>query len=69
MQVDPIKPVLKAPGTTRLKLKYGKLLSSFAFKFNLRRYIEGEKGLVIRVAGSKDMPVVRRCRLNLSKPL
>ena len=38
VQVDPIKPTLKAPGTKRLKLKYDKLLSSFAFNFNLRRY-------------------------------
>jgi len=38
VQVDPMKPTRKAPGTKRLKLKYGKLLSSFAFKFNLRRY-------------------------------
>ena len=38
MQVDPIKHKLKAPGTMRLKLKYGKLVSSFAFKSNLRRY-------------------------------
>ena len=38
VQLDPIKPVLKAPRTTRLKLNYGKLLSIFAFKFNLRRY-------------------------------
>ena len=26
VQADPIKPTLKAPGTMRLKLKYGKLL-------------------------------------------
>jgi len=39
VQVDPINSTVKAPGTTRLKLKYGKLLSSFAFKFNLSRYI------------------------------
>ena len=38
VQVDPIKPALKAPGTTRLKLAYDKLLSKFDFKFNLRRY-------------------------------
>ena len=36
MQVDPIKPTLKAPGTKRLKLGYDKLLSNFAFEFNLR---------------------------------
>ena len=38
VQVDPIKPTLKALGTKRLKLKYGELLSNVAFKFNLRRY-------------------------------
>ena len=35
VQVDPIKPT----GTKRLKLNYFAPLSSFAFKFNLRRYI------------------------------
>jgi len=34
-----MKPELKQPGTKRLKLKYGNPLSSFAVKFNLRRYI------------------------------
>jgi hypothetical protein len=29
----------KAPGTNRLKLKYRKLVSDFADKFKLRRYI------------------------------
>ena len=38
MQVAPIKPTLKAPGTERLQLKYEELLSNFGFKFNLRRY-------------------------------
>ena len=44
MQVGSIKTrVESAPGVCnqRLKLKYDKLLSSFAFKFNLRRYIVG----------------------------
>ena len=40
MQVDPIKPTLKQTGTKHLKVKCDKLLSSFAFKFNLRRYTE-----------------------------
>jgi hypothetical protein len=31
-------PKLKAPGTKLLKLKFDYLLSSFAFKFNVRRY-------------------------------
>jgi hypothetical protein len=38
VQVDPIKPTLKAPGTKRLKLKYDEPLLSFGFKFKLRRY-------------------------------
>ena len=38
MQVDSIKPKLKPPGSERLKLECDTLLSTFAFKFNLRRY-------------------------------
>ena len=38
MQVEPMKPVLKAPGTMLLKLIYDEPLSNFAFNFNLRRY-------------------------------
>ena len=38
VQVDPIKPPLKPTVTKRLKLEYESLLSSSAFKFNLRRY-------------------------------
>jgi hypothetical protein len=41
VQVDPIKPTLKAPGAMRLKLIYVSLLSSSPFKFNLRRYSKG----------------------------
>jgi len=38
VQVDPIKPTLKALGLRPLKVKYNDLLSKFAFKYNLRRY-------------------------------
>ena len=38
VQVDPIKPTLKAPGSKPLKEKCDKVLSIFAFKFNLSRY-------------------------------
>ena len=38
VQVAPIKPTLKAPGTKRLKLKCDEPLSNVAFNFNLRRY-------------------------------
>jgi hypothetical protein len=34
-----MKPLSKPPGTKRLKLKYGRLLSTYPFRFNLRRYI------------------------------
>ena len=34
-----MKPTLKVPESKRLKLKCDKLRSSFAFNFNLRRYI------------------------------
>ena len=40
MQVDPIKPKLKPPGTKRLKLQCDIMLSTSAFKFNLRLYTE-----------------------------
>ena len=40
MQVDPVKFTLKAPGTNPSTLKYDGPLSTFAFKFNLRRYME-----------------------------
>ena len=38
VQVDPMKPTLKAPGSKRLKLEHEKLLSNVGFNFNLRRY-------------------------------
>ena len=41
VQVDPIKPVLKPPGTQRSKLDFDGLLSSFPYKFSLRRYSTG----------------------------
>ena len=38
VQVDLIKPTLKAPKTKLLKQTNDELLSSFSFKFHLRRY-------------------------------
>ena len=43
MQVDPIKPTLKLPGTNRLKVKDDKLLSNFGFKFDMRCYFKDEQ--------------------------
>ena len=37
----PMKPVLKPPGSERLKPTSREVLSSFAFKFKLRRYNSG----------------------------
>ena len=44
VQVDTIKPTLKPPGTKHLELKCDILLSSFAFKFHLRRYTWARRG-------------------------
>ena len=53
MQVDPIKPTLKAPGSKRLKLECDILPSCFAFKINLRRYSMAKHGyLSEKQAGS-----------------
>ena len=41
VQVNPVKPMLKPPGTKRLNLKCDIPLSTFAFKFYLRHYTKG----------------------------
>jgi len=51
VQVDPSKPTLKAPATKRLKLKHDRLLSSFAFNFDLRHYISAP-----RKCGGRALP-------------
>ena len=57
-----MRPMLKASGTKRLKLNYDKLVSSFASKLNLRRYIKVTMGDV-----STEIPtLVGRCRLSPS---
>jgi len=38
VQVDPMEPMLKPPGTEHMKLNCGILLSTVAFKCYLRRY-------------------------------
>jgi hypothetical protein len=39
-----MKPLLKAPGTKRLKLKSDEPVSSSGFNFNLRHYTLGREG-------------------------
>jgi len=42
VEVEPIKPTLTPPEIKRLKLDGDELVSSFAFKFNLRRYVTAQ---------------------------
>ena len=71
MQVAPIRPTLKAPGTQRFKLKYDQLLSillEFAFKFNLRRYAEAIAQYTESINRDPMNAKVGRCNLTLSNP-
>ena len=51
MQVDPIKPKMKLPGTKRWKQKCDEPLSKCAFKFKLRRYAKVATEAIPRVVG------------------
>jgi len=57
-----VKPKLKPPGTKRFKLKCDKLLSNFAFKFNVRRYIQGNQ-LTSVSPGLAGLTALTRCEL------
>jgi len=69
VQVDPIKPTFKAPGTERLKPKYDEPPSSFAFKLNLRRYSKVEN-VSDKMCVERGLMLIkaRQCRLTLSNP-
>jgi hypothetical protein len=70
MQVDPHKPVLKVPGSQRLKLETDTLLSIFAFKFKLCCYNEaGVDGGGLFKDFLSELITVRRCRLTRSNPM
>jgi hypothetical protein len=56
VQVDPIKPTLKPPGTERLTLKCDTVLSSFAFNFSLRRFSEEALALASEVMFARLPP-------------
>jgi len=62
VQVEPMKPLLKVPGIKRLKLLCDKLLSSFVFNFNLRRYswVRGRRRAGRTRAGSLRYKTRRR---------
>ena len=73
-----MKPELKAPGTNLLTLHYDEPLSTFAFKFNLRRYnmaaFVGAPLVAPKKVNGWDkrrkqlIDEVRRCRLTRSNP-
>jgi len=50
VQVDPIKPMLKAPGAKFLNLKYDAPLLNLVFKSNLRHHIKAVAPVDIVVA-------------------
>jgi hypothetical protein len=62
LQVDPMKPTLKPPGSQRGNLEHEKLLSNFAFNFNLCRYTKATPA----AAAASTAFLVGRCRLTLS---
>jgi len=71
VQVDPMKPTLKPPGTERLTPKCETPLSDFAFKFYLRHYNAELRHLAetrIVLSGFSKQHLVGRCRLTLSNP-
>jgi hypothetical protein len=66
VQVEPMRHILKAPKTKRLRLQYDELLSNLDFNFNLRHYSKpAEEPVVGELAGDVE---VGRCRLTLSNP-
>ena len=66
VQVNPIKPRLKAPGTKRLKLKHEVLISTVTFNFNLHRYALEHSYTEANL--SFDNLKVGRCRLTRWNP-
>jgi len=73
VQVDPIKPLLKAPGTKHLTLKHDEPLLFFDFKFNLRRYIKGNAmdssaAASVLLSYCTIRAKVGQCRLTLRNP-
>jgi hypothetical protein len=63
VQVDPVNPVLKAPGSMLLKLRYDGPLSDFGFRFNLRLYTSVQNGGVMHGRGLHSSTL----QLNLSR--
>ena len=60
MQVDPMNPKLKAPGTDRLKLKHDERVSIVAFKFNSRLFDEVAQEMPVAAAANEMYKTARR---------
>jgi hypothetical protein len=50
-----MKPMLKAPGTKRLKLQYDEPPSNFAFNSNLRRYTSARATLLFQMSDMREV--------------
>jgi len=62
VQVDPIKPTLRAPGTVDLKLKYGELLSivlQSCSRFLLEPLHPGHSGLLNGGMHGSHLPLLQ----------
>jgi len=64
VQVDPMKPTLKAPGYERLKLRCDDLAFKFCFRFQLPPLQRGGD----HAAAQARLLKVWRCSLTLSNP-
>ena len=56
VQAVPVQPILKPTGTKRWKLEYDEMLSSFAFRFNLRRYTK----VTLAIAFQRELAILKR---------
>jgi len=63
VQVDSIKTVLTLPLVSALKQKYDKLLSNFAFNFNLRRYTQAQREVQMVAKKARGVHITRRALL------
>ena len=53
MQVDPVKPTSKSPGSKLLKMPFDGPASNFAFKINVRRYTKVQQPGIPTGAGKR----------------
>ena len=58
------KPMLKAPGIKCFNLKYNKLLSTFGFDFNLRRYTQESLEAAVRLLQNRTRGASRGSALD-----